>query len=194
MDRSPSAELVLADADARALLDVAEGSLRDHFAGRPPRPVDADGILATPAAAFVTLHVGGELNGCIGTFATDAPLGPTVARLALEAAFDDPRLPALRASDLDRLSIEVSVLSPRRPVVARTRTELLWSVRPGHHGLVIAAGRYRAVFLPTVWTQLPDPDDFLDALFRKAGLRSAPWPTDLHAEVFTTASVERELG
>ena len=76
---------------------------------------------------------------------------------------------------------------------AGTRSELLEHLTPGRHGLIITSRGRRAVFLPSVWEQLPDPDDFVDRLFRKAGLSPSPWPADLRAEVFTTEYLERRL-
>ncbi len=112
-------------------------------------------------------------------------------RLARSAAFADPRLPALRWEDLPRLAIEVSILSPFEPIAARSRGELLAALRPGTDGLLVAAGPHRAVFLPDVWDQLPDPDDFVDHLFRKGGLVPGTWPSNLTAHRFTTEHFER---
>ena len=73
------------------------------------------------------------------------------------------------------------------------RVMLLHVLRPGDDGLIIGSGRHQALFLPSVWQQLPQPDDFVDQLFRKAGLRPEPWPTDLAASVFTTDTFHRSL-
>ena len=91
------------------------------------------------------------------------------------------------------MHIEISLLSPRTEVPASTRAELLEQLTPGVHGLQIASGRRRAIFLPAVWGQLADPNDFLDQLLRKAGLSTTDWPTDMHAEIFTTHSFGRQL-
>jgi AmmeMemoRadiSam system protein A len=111
--------------------------------------------------------------------------------LAVEAAFEDPRLPRLRREDLDGLHIEVSLLSPRTAVPAGSRAELIEHLVPHETGLIISSGARRAVFLPSVWEQLPLPDDFIDHLLSKAGLPTDRWPGDMHAEVFTTESFGR---
>jgi AmmeMemoRadiSam system protein A len=147
-----------------------------------------------PCGAFVTLYVDGELNGCIGNIDSRDPLGACIATLAVQAAFEDPRLPKLHREDLDGLHIEVSLLSPRGEVPANSRSQLLEQLTPGVHGLIIASEHHRAVFLPSVWAQLPVPDHFLDQLLRKAGLSTRGWPNDMHAEVFTTESFGRQLG
>lgn len=194
MAPSPSPEVHLDDEDARQLLDVAEASIRRAVGvpGRPPptlRPA-----LARPAAAFVTIHVDGRLNGCIGTVEASEPLGRAVDRLARDAALADPRLPPLRADQLARTDLEVSVLSPGEPLPAGDRQELLAALRPGRDGLVLAAGGRRALFLPDVWDQLPDPDDFVDHLLDKARLPRRPWPRGLRAERFATRAWHRRIG
>ena len=139
----------------------------------------------------MTLHVDGRLNGCIGNVHSRERIGACISELAIEAAFEDPRLPQLRREDLDRLHIEVSLLSPRSVVPAPSRAELIEHLVPHETGLIISSGSARAVFLPSVWEQLPRPDDFIDQLLRKAGLPPDGWPTDMRAEVFTTESFGR---
>jgi AmmeMemoRadiSam system protein A len=200
MAPSPSPEpaaLHLSPEHGELLLDIAEAAIRARLSGtRSPGP-DVEQLpapLRRPCGAFVTVLVDGRLNGCIGNIDTAEPLGACVAKLAGQAAFEDPRLPALRRDQLARTTIDISLLSPHVPVPARSRAELSGNLVPGRHGLIIASRGRRAVFLPSVWDQLPDPDDFVDHLFRKAGLSPVPWPADLAAEVFTTEYVERRLG
>ena len=194
MDRSPSADFPVDLAEAELLLDLSEVAIRAGLDGtHSPRP-DVDQLpdaLRRPFGAFVTLHVAGRLNGCIGNIQTSDPIGTCVVNLALKAAFDDPRLPPLRRRDLDDLHIEISILSPRIAVPASTRQELIDQLVPGQHGLIIAADSRQAVFLPSVWNDLAQPELFVDRLLHKAGLPLAGWPSDMYAEVFTTASVER---
>lgn len=141
------------------------------------------------AATFVTLHVDGELNGCIGSIDATEPMSVGVARHAWSAAFDDPRLPSLRAEDYQRLAIDVSVLSALVPTDASTPGELIEAVRPGVDGLLIQAGRRRGVFLPAVWATLTTPGRFVTELFVKADLDRGGWGDDLRAWTFTAEKV-----
>jgi AmmeMemoRadiSam system protein A len=141
--------------------------------------------------AFVTLTVRGDLNGCIGSIEGEETLGAAVARHAWSAAFADPRLPPLRRSDYPQLEIEVSVLSPLSPLPAQSLDALLGVLRPGIDGLLIGAGTRRAVFLPSVWEQLPSADRFVEHLFRKAGLAPDVWPRDLRAHRFSAQKIRR---
>ena len=163
---------------------------------RPPVPdlsvLHAD--LSEARGAFVTLRVRGELNGCIGSIEGEEPLGIAASRHAWSAAFADPRLPPLRRADHENLEIEVSVLSPLSPLPAGSRSELLNALRPRVDGLLIAVGTRRAVFLPSVWDQLPSADQFVEHLLLKAGLAPDVWPTELRAHRFTAQKISHATG
>ncbi len=191
LDRA-AGELALDRAAGELLLDVADRSIRAGLAGDPPprpAPTEVPPPLGRPAATFVTLHVGEELNGCIGSIEATEPLVRSVARHARSAAFDDPRLPPLSAADYARLSIEISVLSPLTPVAASRRPQLLDALRPGVDGLVIDAGGRRAVFLPSVWATLVTPARFVWELFAKARLDPDYWGAEVRAWTFTVEKI-----
>ena len=193
MAPSPSPDVV-AHADGEHLLDLAEAALDAALGGRHPRPPHLATVppaLRDPGDAFVTLHVAGALNGCIGSLDGDEPLAHAVVRLAVAAAFHDPRLPALRPADRPELSVEISLLSPRTPIEASGHEELAAALRPGRDGVVVQAGHRRGLFLPDVWQQLPHPIEFLTHLWRKAGLRPGTWPSGLEASRFVTQRLER---
>lgn len=197
MGRSQSPETPNAVDDAELLLDIAELTVATALIGRRPTLPPLGHLptsLRAPVGAFVTLTVAGELNGCIGNVEGIEPIGHAVARLALSAAFDDPRLPVLQPADFPNLTIELSLLSELSTIVAESRADLLAALRPHHDGVVVTAGPRQALFLPTVWEQLPRCDDFLDHLWIKAGLTPRTWPTDLRAFRFTTQSYRRRAG
>src|SRR4051794_17132203 len=184
-----TAAITLTGADRARLLEIADASIRAGLAGaRSPLLPDLGAeapALAQPRGAFVTVTVGGQLNGCIGTIEPQ-PLARAVARLAYQAAFEDPRLPALTPGDYDRAGIKISVLSPMEPVPAASEDELLRHLRPGIDGLLIESGWHRATFLPAVWETLPDPQTFLRHLEMKAGLSPGRWPGDMRAYRYTS--------
>lgn len=196
MEHSLSLDTSLAPDQAELLLDTAEIAIRTCLDGiRYPGP-DVERLperLRQPCGAFVTLHVDGRLNGCIGNVDSDQPIGACIPKLAIQAAFDDPRLPRLRRQDLPGLEIEISLLSPRTAVPCSTQAELFEHLTAGLHGLIITSGRLHAVFLPSVWKQLPEPDDFVVQLLAKAAIATGTWPDDLQAEVFTVESFERRV-
>jgi AmmeMemoRadiSam system protein A len=109
-----------------------------------------------------------------------------VARNASAAAFDDPRLPAVTRDDLLAMDVHVSVLGPLEPLPVTGWDGLLAAVRPGVDGLLVQAPGHRATLLPSVWRSLPGAEDFLDVLWRKAGLRPGRWPAGLVVQRYGT--------
>ena len=179
---APSFCIELTAVEQRRLLAIARSSMRAGPADRG----DAGPLVAglTPAlqeqrAVFVTLTRSARLRGCIGTLEPIAPLAIAVADSANSAAYRDPRFPPMRPDELERTTIEISVLTPIRPLAAVSREVLLERLRPGVDGLVLQDGRHRSTFLPKVWEQLPDPQEFLAQLLAKAGLPADHWSPTL---------------
>jgi AmmeMemoRadiSam system protein A len=179
---APSYYIDLTAAEQRRLLEIARASIRADLHDRDETGQLVDGL--TPAlqekrAVFVTLTRSARLRGCIGTLEPVAPLATAVADSAHSAAFRDPRFPPMRRDELETITIEISVLTPTRPLAAASREVLLDRLRPGVDGLVLQDGRHRSTFLPKVWEQLPDPRDFLAQLLAKAGLPADHWSPSL---------------
>ena len=117
----------------------------------------------------------------------------SVPRLARQAAFADPRLPALRAVEVPDAAITVSVLGPLEPMEADTAEEVARLLRLGVDGLLLRSGLRQATFLPAVAVSLPDPLDFVHFLERKAGWRPGEWPPGTRAYRYTAEEFGRPL-
>jgi hypothetical protein len=174
------------DAKARTeLLGIArraiEGAVRD---GRAPEPKTDSPALQTKQGAFVTITIAGQLRGCIGTFREDQPLYRAVSQMAVAAAQEDPRFPALTAAELPRIHVEISALTPMAPVADVKDIEV------GRHGLYVTKGFNSGVLLPQVATDYGwDRTTFLEQTCRKAGLPKDAWKEgakilSFEAEVF----------
>ncbi len=159
----------------------------------PPQiPEALAGWLDQPGASFVTLTLGGRLRGCIGSLHAVRSLKEDVCHNARAAAFGDPRFAPLRATELDAVRIEVSVLSAPEPLAARDESEAIAALRPGRDGVILSTQRHRATFLPQVWKEIPDAHEFLVALRRKAGLPGERWSPDTRLQTYTVNSCQEE--
>jgi hypothetical protein len=169
---------------ARRAIDAGLGSsrLRVPLAG-VPEPLRA------VRATFVTLKIGVELRGCIGTLEARRTLVEDVAWNAHAAAFDDPRFPPLTRAEFERVDVHLSLLSLPDPLSFSSEQDLLAQIRPYIDGLVLEEGRRRSTFLPAVWEQLPDAAEFLRHLKRKAGLPPDYWSETVRISRYTAESV-----
>lgn len=173
------------------LLELAKSSIQHGLQTGSPLKIHLDEYpaeLTERRATFVTLQIHHQLRGCIGTLEAYRPLAEDIAENAYAAAFRDPRFPPLQADELDELEIHLSLLTPAEPVSFSSEQDLLAQLQPGIDGLILEEGFHRGTFLPSVWEQLPKPEQFLRHLKQKAGLPSDYWSKNIriyryHAEV-----------
>jgi AmmeMemoRadiSam system protein A len=151
-------------------------------------PSDYSPPLAAQRASFVTLKQGATLRGCIGTLDVRTSLVESIADNAYAAAFNDPRFPPLDTSEVEDLTIEVSVLSPLEEVTFTSEQDLLEQFIPGEAGWVLQDNGNRGTFLPSVWASVSEPADFLRQLKIKAGLAPDYWSNTLHVWRYRTDS------
>lgn len=141
---------------------LATGEVLDYTPERPD--------LSQESGAFVSLHRGDELRGCIGLIKADGPLYQTVQQCAVSAASADYRFGRVSSAELPDITIEISVLSP----LERTKDPL--EIRVGEHGLYIVRGQRRGLLLPQVATEWGwDREAFLSQTCQKAGLDEHAW-------------------
>ncbi len=157
--------------EKKELLRTARESIDAALTGKPTPPVRSTSeTLNLLCGAFVTLHLLGELRGCIGYIEQRFSLLETVEEVAQKAALEDPRFPPLTAKEFDQVEIEISVLSPLKKV--SDMNEII----VGTHGLVIDAGYTRGLLLPQVATEWGwGREQFLSQTCRKAGLQADAW-------------------
>lgn len=182
----------LTNAQRVRLLELAREAIYKFLARhQTPRPTVDDPVFEEPRGVFVSLHAGHDLRGCIGTFSPSEPLVVTVVDMAIAAATSDVRFAPVRSDELQRLDIELSVLSPLRRVTDVQEIEV------GRHGIFITRERRRGVLLPQVATQYEwDRDTFLEQTCRKAGLPADAWKDPqtvieiFTADVFSETTVD----
>ncbi|MBC7906530.1 MAG: AmmeMemoRadiSam system protein B [Rhodospirillaceae bacterium] len=173
-----------------ALLKLAWNAITTGLAGGKSTPTDIPAILKAPGACFVALKKNGALRGCIGSVQAWRPLIEDVTDNATKAAFADPRFPKLTPEEWDGLELSVSVLTPPVPMRFTHEADLLAQLRPRVDGLIIEDAGHRALFLPLVWEQLPDPAEFLAHLKHKAGLAVDHWSPHFKASRFRAVEVK----
>lgn len=165
--------------ERRLLLGIAHRSIASALEDRPFEIASPSLHLAECRGAFTTLHLHAKLRGCIGYVFSTQPLYRTVAETARAAAFDDPRFLPVTREEAAELKIEISVLSPLRPIAAE-------DVVVGKHGLVVIQGSRRGLLLPQVPVEWGwDRETFLSQTSMKAGLAPDAWRRGAELQAFT---------
>jgi AmmeMemoRadiSam system protein A len=183
--RMNEAEYVDLAAYGHELVRYARAHLREALGGdKAERPNGA--WCKQPGATFVTLRWkhGGDLQGCIGTLEADRAILDDVAYNAVAAGTRDPRTQPCTLADVDKLHVELSILSPLEPIGSEA------DIRVGTDGIVLFHHGRRATFLPVMWERLPTKDMFMGELRRKAGLPRDFQSSDIKLLRYTASKFE----
>jgi AmmeMemoRadiSam system protein A len=156
--------------DCRRLLAIARSALEARVRRESDRAPEITGALAMPRGAFVSIHHGDDLRGCLGRLEADWAIARVVAHLGRAVADSDPRFPPVTVAELPALMIEISILSPEREMRSPDEIEI------GRHGLIVESGMRRGTLLPQVAAERRwDVATFLEHTCLKAGLSSDAW-------------------
>ncbi|HJX71269.1 MAG TPA: AmmeMemoRadiSam system protein A, partial [Bacteroidales bacterium] len=184
-DQTGKDELILSVEDKQKLLEISRNTLEQYIrTGKIPvvREDELSDKIKTCCGAFVSLHVNGKLRGCIGNFSQDIPLYKVVQEMTISSATRDYRFTPVEANDLNKIDIEISVLTPMKKI------ESIDEIILGKHGIYIRKGSRTGTFLPQVGTQTGwTLEDFLGHCARdKAGIGWDGWKD---AELFTYEAI-----
>jgi AmmeMemoRadiSam system protein A len=162
-------------------LALARRALEAAVRGLEAPAVPREAALDARRGAFVTLHAGSELRGCLGHIPRDRPLAAVVARMAAAAAREDRRFAPVTPEELAAIRIEISALGEPSALVPPDPR----GIAVGRDGLIVRRRDALGLLLPQValeqgWTA----EAFLDATCRKAGLAADAWRHGV-VDVFT---------
>ncbi len=148
------------------LISLARKSIYDELNGTKTNLEEIKNILPKEylekKGVFVTLTINNKLRGCIGNIIGVSQVYQGVINNAKNAAFSDPRFKELTKEEFKKTDIEVSILSiPVSCSLSEIKT---------NDGVILEKDYRSALYLPQVWEQLPNKDDFLGSLCEKARL------------------------
>ncbi|MBI5377749.1 MAG: TIGR00296 family protein [Thaumarchaeota archaeon] len=127
------------------------------------------------AGLFVTLNISSDLRGCIG-FPMPRRLNSALVDAAIAAATEDPRFSPVAKDELDKITFEVTILTPPVEIKVDDPSKLASHIKVGKDGLIVRQGFYSGLLLPQVpveygWTE----EEFLSHTCQKAGLPGNCW-------------------
>ena len=168
------------------LLQIARDAIQSKFDGHY---IDKEDLLerypelGEKGAVFVTLTEDDNLRGCIGSIVAHTTLLEDVIHNAKSAAFDDPRFMSLSESEMKKIKLEVSLLTPPEKVDYADTEDLKKKITQDKDGVILKLNGYQATFLPQVWEDLVDFELFFAHLCQKAGL--GPNCLSEHPEIYS---------
>lgn len=186
----------LSEDEGKYLLGMARETIKNRLFNLEKPGIDRKDtpeIFQKRLGTFVTINIEGNLRGCIGHIIPREALIEGIKENAINAAFRDPRFPPLTKEEFDRIDIEISILTSPKELSYTDDKDLLKKLKSGIHGLIIKKGPCEATFLPQVWEQLPNKEEFLSHLCLKAGLSADSWKTEkLQVSTYQVQAFEEE--
>ncbi len=184
--------------EGKALIKFARDNI-EHFLKNSKRiliPDDLKEKFSDKYGAFVTLNVsnveGNPLRGCIGYIEPKFPLYDVVHRVSVSSATEDPRFPSVTLEDMDKIVIELSILTPPKLIKVSDPNEYLEKIVIGRDGLIVEKGMRRGLLLP----QVPVEHDrnwgvetFLEHTCNKAWLSSEAWRDIKSTKIFSFQAI-----
>lgn len=177
----------LTDGEKQTLLKLARESIELVVGEKTLPKLNLDSFtpsLQQKGASFVTLTIQKELRGCIGALEAYQPLVEDVREHAIAAALEDPRFLPVEKNELNRIRIEVSILSVPQALSYDSSEDLIKKIRPHVDGVTIKYGERKATFLPQVWEKIPNPSEFMNQLCYKMIGQANLW-RETKLQVFT---------
>jgi AmmeMemoRadiSam system protein B/AmmeMemoRadiSam system protein A len=171
-----------------ALVQLARAALH-HAVGAPAMPTPMqEPWLEAAGACFVTLSKNGQLRGCIGSLMAHRSIKDDVIHNAQAAALHDHRFAPVTADEAPHLGIEVSVLTSPVPLGFANEAHALWQLEPKQDGVIftveVNGQLHRSTFLPQVWGQMADVQQFMAQLKMKAGLPADFWSDAVQLQTY----------
>lgn len=145
--------------------------------GKKIEPKGLPDVFKEKRGVFVTLKMmeGKELRGCIGRPYPVLTLGKAIIISAINASREDPRFYPLTSEEIDKLVIEVTVLTVPKRIDAKPK-ELPGKIEIGRDGLIVSTRWSSGLLLPQVAVEHGfDRAEFLSQTCIKAGLMPDAW-------------------
>ncbi len=170
----------LSSDEKKRLLEIAREAIESYVnKGQKIGLKETNPKLRQKRGVFVTLTKNGRLRGCIGYIQAIKPVSEAVRDMAIEAAINDPRFTPLQKEELDKIEIEISVLSPLKKIKEASE------IKVGRDGILIKKGFNSGLLLPQVATENNwDKEEFLRHTCYKAGLSADAWKAGAEIYIF----------
>lgn len=173
----------LTKTEGEFLVRLARKTVEDYLQNCqvPSIPKDTPTQLMQRRGVFVTLKKSNNdkesrLRGCIGYPYPTTKLVQAVIECAISSATQDPRFHPVSTDELNKLTFEVSVLTPPELIISKNPKDLKKRIQIGRDGLIIERGATKGLLLPQVAVEYKwDAEEFLSQCCMKAALPPDTW-------------------
>jgi len=163
--------------EGRKAVALARNTIEQYVKNNTTPLTNLTGVFTEKQGTFVTLHTFPEhdLRGCIGIPLPIMPLKEAIIDAA-KSATRDPRFPPLGEEEVDKIIIEVTILTKPELIKALKPKDYLSSIEIGRDGLIVEQGYYKGLLLPQVPVEQGwDKEEFISHTCMKAGLLPDAW-------------------
>lgn len=188
--------------DGKLAISIARAALDNYFTGKDVKLPSLPKKFSQKSGVFVTLnrYPKKQLRGCIGYILPVMKLQKAIKQNALNAALEDPRFPRLKKEELEKIVVEVSLLTVPEKIEFSSPEDLVSQIEIGKDGLIVEKSIFKGLLLPQVPVEWEwDVEEFLDHTCMKAGLPTDSWRkgnikiTKFSASVFAESTPRGEV-
>ena len=169
---------MISDEAGQYLVNIAKKTILHYLetGEKLELPDDYPEELDEKLGVFVTLNENNDLRGCIGYAEPIEPAIVATIEVAIAAAFNDPRFPALSEDEFESLDFEVTVLTKPEMIYVTQPEDYFDEIEIGRDGLIVQKGYSRGLLLPQVAVENAlDVENFLEHTCMKAGISADSW-------------------
>ncbi|MGV7226860.1 MAG: TIGR00296 family protein [Nitrosopumilus sp.] len=165
------------DTDGEKLVKMARKSVTEFLRNNSKIDVvEFDSKFDFSSGVFVTLNKQDSLRGCIGYPLPIKKLSDGLIDAAISAATQDTRFSPVSIDELDKITFEVTVLTPPVEIKVEQPSEYLKQIQVGKDGLIVENSYSSGLLLPQVPTEYGwNIEEFLEYTCQKAGLEKDAW-------------------
>ena len=165
------------DADGKELVKIARRAVT-KFLKTNSKIDDAEfnSKFDFSSGVFVTLNKQNSLRGCIGYPIPVKKLSDGLIDAAISAATQDTRFSPVSFDELDKITFEVTVLTPPVEIKVKEYADYLKEIQVGRDGLIVENSYSSGLLLPQVPMEYGwNVEEFLEYTCQKAGLGKDAW-------------------
>lgn len=174
------------------MIDMVKIVINSAFERNKNITINYPQIFDEYGACFVTLEKEDRLRGCIGSIIAHQPLVNDLVNNAKNAAFKDFRFKPVSQDEVKDLKVAISILTHPEKIEFKSEKDLLKKISAKKDGIIIKDGNHQAVYLPSVWEQLPEKSEFLNSLKVKAGLSEDYFSENFEAYKFAATYIKEK--